>query len=252
MLELVGRNPITYESASEKETNIINQLAYVPATKKLYENLWQQREAIGALTKRHLGLGSKDACTVFDPQAWIRGSFNVCIPVEVKSGSLSRKVVLRCPMPHKLAEAKYPGTVDEKLSCEVGAYIWMQDQCADVRIPHLFGFGFSDGRHFTHVKHRPFYVRIARMFWRRIYSFFRYPILSQYTRNRTSYDVRTAYMLLEYIGPDTGRVLSDTWDTSREDPGRRQKLYRSMARIILSLARISQPRIGSFQLLLVR
>lgn len=50
-------------------------------------------------------------------------------------------------MPHKLAENIYPGTIDEKLSCEVGAYCWMQEKCPDIRIPHLYGFGFSNNRH---------------------------------------------------------------------------------------------------------
>jgi len=47
-------------------------------------------------------------------------------------------------MPHKLAKAKYPGTVDEKLSSKVGTFVRMQNQCPDVRIPHFDGFGFSD------------------------------------------------------------------------------------------------------------
>jgi len=50
---------------------------------------------------------------------------------------------------HKLAEAKYPGTVDEKLSSEVGGHAWMQHRCLDIRIPHLYGFYFSDHRHVT-------------------------------------------------------------------------------------------------------
>ena len=45
----------------------------------------------------------------------------------MKRGSLSsmqyRKLVLRCPMAHKFSENRYPGTVDEKLRCEVGTYI---------------------------------------------------------------------------------------------------------------------------------
>jgi hypothetical protein len=54
-------------------------------------------------------------------------------------------------------------------------------------------------------------------------------------------------MLLEYIGPNTGQMLSSTWEKHRNDPFRRQKLFRGMARLILSLASIPQPRIGSFQ-----
>lgn len=141
------RGPITYAAAAELEKNAINQLAYVPKVKELYDYLWKQRSSIEALTAHHLCLSKHDTCRVLDQHAWIRGSFNVCIPVEVKSGSASCKVIVRCPMPHKLAEARYPGTVDEKLGCEVGTYLWMQDNCPDVPIPHLFGFGFSDGRH---------------------------------------------------------------------------------------------------------
>jgi hypothetical protein len=48
----------------------------------------------------------------------------------------------RCPMPYKLAEDAYPGTMDEKLGSEVGAYSWMQLKCSEIRIPHLYGFGF--------------------------------------------------------------------------------------------------------------
>lgn len=53
-------------------------------------------------------------------------------------------------MPHTLAESKYPGIVDENLRAEVGTYAWMQQQCSDIRIPHLYGFGFSDHRHVSY------------------------------------------------------------------------------------------------------
>jgi hypothetical protein len=49
-------------------------------------------------------------------------------------------------MPYKLAEEQHPGTVDEKVSCEAASYIWMQEHCTDIRIPHLYGFGFTDGK----------------------------------------------------------------------------------------------------------
>ena len=54
-------------------------------------------------------------------------------------------------------------------------------------------------------------------------------------------------MLLEHIGPEVGQMLSNTWDLQRGDSRRRQRLFQGMARIILSLARIPQPRIGAFQ-----
>ncbi len=55
--------------------------------------------------KHHLGLGGRDTCTVAKPLQWKRGSFNVCVPVEVRSPGSCRKLVLRCAMRHKLAEA---------------------------------------------------------------------------------------------------------------------------------------------------
>ena len=67
----------------------------------------------------------------------------MCIPVEVRSARLPKKFILRCAKPYKLAAGK----VDEKVSSEVGTYAWMQDRCSDIRIPRLYGFGFSDYRH---------------------------------------------------------------------------------------------------------
>lgn len=42
-------------------------------------------------------------------------------------------------------------------------------------------------------------------------------------------------------------MLSNTWDKHREDPTRKHDLFRGIARLILSLGRISQARIGSFR-----
>ena len=42
-------------------------------------------------------------------------------------------------------------------------------------------------------------------------------------------------------------MLSDTFDTYREDEAHRLRLYRGMSRIMISLARIPQARIGSFR-----
>jgi len=109
-LELDNGQHITYESAIKKDENIINEATYPRARKQLF----QQR--------------GEDACIIEDQ--WIRGSFNVSIPVEVRSAGFNQNLIFRCPMPHKLAEATYPGTIDEKLSSEVGTYVWMQERTA--------------------------------------------------------------------------------------------------------------------------
>lgn len=78
---------------------------------------------------------------------WIRGSFNICVPGDIVSRTSSRKVIFRCPMPLKLAESRYPGSIDEKLGCEVGASVWVEECCPEIFSPYMFGFGFLDGRH---------------------------------------------------------------------------------------------------------
>lgn len=145
-LELDHRRPITYESAIKKDSNIIEKLRHFEAAKQLYESLWDQRAAIQDLVRELLGLGSLTPCSIAATDRWIRGSFNVCIPLQIQHGLAWKKYMFRCPMPHKFAEARFPSTIDEKLSCEAATYIWMQTHCADVRIPHLYAFGFSDQR----------------------------------------------------------------------------------------------------------
>ncbi|KAF2761187.1 hypothetical protein EJ05DRAFT_497744 [Pseudovirgaria hyperparasitica] len=246
-VEYLDRAPSTYTSASKKERNILHQIADVRATRDLYQKLWDCRDTICALTRHHLQISRNDTCVVLPPQLWIQGSFNICVLVEVTSRGIGKKFVLRCPMPHKLAEERYPGTVDEKLSCEVGTYVWMQKKCSDIRIPFLHGFGSLDQRHYTREEKRPFYVRLRCLFWRSIYRVFCYPELSKYTPISIVHNLPTAYMLLEYIKPETGQVLSNTWEMWREDPDRRKRLEKGIAHLMLSLARIPQPRIGAFR-----
>jgi hypothetical protein len=83
-LKLDRRKPITYESALKKDANI-SQAAHLEAATELYQSLWDQRQTIQALVKHHLRLSNRDTCIVNAEDQWIRGSFNVCIPIEVRS-----------------------------------------------------------------------------------------------------------------------------------------------------------------------
>lgn len=47
---------------------------------------------------------------------------------------------------HELAETRYEGSIDEKLGGEVGAHVWVEENCPEIPSPQLFGFGFTDGR----------------------------------------------------------------------------------------------------------
>jgi hypothetical protein len=84
-LELDNGKHITYESALKKDINIINGAAYPAARRQLFQKLWDQRATIQDIVRHHLRLRDKDACIVKAENQWIRGSFNVCIPVEVRS-----------------------------------------------------------------------------------------------------------------------------------------------------------------------
>lgn len=247
-LQLSTLGPVTLEWALAEERNVIKLATYEPAVNRFVQDLWSQKVTLEKLVRYHMNLGMRYECTVLPPQNWIQGGFNVCVLAEVSSlaGKKTSQIILRCPMPHKLAEARYPGTIDEKMGCEVGAYAWVQDKCPEIPIPHLFGFGLSNGQHFTHSKNMPLLARIVRRCWRLVYSLFRLPLLSEYIQSYPDCNLTSAYMLLEYLGPDTGRMLSNTFDAERGDLEKRQRLFKGISRIILSLAKIPQSRIGSF------
>ncbi len=91
------------------------------------------------------------------------------------------------------------------------------------------------------------FARVIRQLRRCLHRVLRLPLLSHYVRNPPSHPVPSPYLLLEYIGPETGRMLSQTFATHRGDKARRQRLFKGIAQIMLSLARVPQTRIGSFQ-----
>ncbi|CVL07741.1 uncharacterized protein FMAN_14608 [Fusarium mangiferae] len=238
---------INYSEAQCREDDIINKLRFAERRKELYKNLEEQTDTILSLVRHHLNLGDDAKCEVWPHELWIQGSFNVCIPITTVSGIVTRHLMLRCCLPYKLAEAQYPGTIDEKLRCEVGTYVWMQQHCTDIRIPYLYGFGLTDHRHYSHESCRPWYIRLFRKFHRRLNGLLHHDMPSCYTLHPSRHHLPTAYMLLEYIGPDVGQMLSNSLPSQFNDLDRRERLFRGIARAMLSLARVPQPRIGSFQ-----
>ncbi|RKU41349.1 hypothetical protein DL546_001171 [Coniochaeta pulveracea] len=242
-----GKLP-TLESAFEHEGNLLLRLQQQHIAQGLRHVLWGDRASIVSLVRHHLGLATDDACVVLPPSSWIQGAFNICIFVEViKQGASAKRYIFRCPMPHKLSEEQHPGTVDEKVCCEAASYVWIQEHCTDIRIPRLYGFGLTNGCHFTHVDKMSLRHRVYRSLCRWIHRFFGLPLLSNYVHNTSAPAVMTAYSILEYIGPETGQMLSDSWAECRNDVARRGRLYRGMARIMLSLARIPQRSIGAYR-----
>ena len=145
MPQPLGRDSlfITYSKAADDESNILKQLKIAQKNSEFILSLTGDISAIESIISHHL-LTSGESCIVSQPNQWIKGGFNVCIPAEVLNGAggPSRKVLLRCPLPHSLAE--YPGSISEKMRCEVATYVFMQRNCRDIQIPHLWGFRFPD------------------------------------------------------------------------------------------------------------
>lgn len=72
-------------------------------------------------------------------------------------------------------------------------------------------------------------------------------LLSRYISHPTTHILPTAYMLLEDVRSETSQTLSCTWEKQRHDPEKRKTLFRGLSRVMVSLARTPQPRIGSFR-----
>lgn len=92
----------------------------------------------------------------------------------------------------------------------------------------------------------PLLARLAHMFRRCIYRLFGRE-LSRYTSSTNHHSVPFAYLVLEHTGAESGQLLSNTWARHRDNAARRQRLFRGMSKIMLSLARLPQMQIGSFQ-----
>lgn len=150
----MGNATCDYKSAEQSDEDVLEEIRWKAATGELRSHLWQRPQQLGiaATVSQHLGLrvrGEPETVSIQPPESWIVGTFNICIPIRVRRspGDTPYSVLMRCPLPHKLAEERYPGTVDEKMRCEVAAYVWMQENCLEVPIPNLLGFGFPGGLH---------------------------------------------------------------------------------------------------------
>ena len=178
---------LNYEAAAQGEDDFLQEMRWKAATRELRSHLSQRPEQLGiaATVSQHLGLRSRkcandelsqksgvgigavmgpgsgtsepDLVSIWPPESWVLGSFNLCIPVRLRHSPSNAPytVMMRCPLPHKLAEDRYPGTVDEKMRCEVAAYLWIRENCPEVPIPNLLGFGFPGGSNVGRHAKRP-------------------------------------------------------------------------------------------------
>lgn len=141
------RGEITYAAAKEQDANILHQLGYRDERIRYFTHLYRNRKLIESIVSNHLGLASAERCQLVDVEDWIHGSFNVCIRVDVDGQGQTPKTqfMIRFPLPYRIGEYPCSGNADEKVRCEVGTYVWLQENCPAIPIPHLYGFGLSSG-----------------------------------------------------------------------------------------------------------
>ncbi|EEP78370.1 predicted protein [Uncinocarpus reesii 1704] len=237
---------VDLQTALEDDENMLQKLTYPGLRDDFMHYLFARRSDIEAIVARHLGLCT-GSCQVAE-EGWLHGSFNLCIPVNIRDPHYAaRRVLFRIPLPYKTGEMKYPGNSEEKLRCEVATYVWMQQNCPTVPIPNLLGFGFADGLGFSPLPAAPF---VHRMFW-----YARCILLSIFCRSlpcayvkQTLPKLGHGYMILEYVEEASASMLSKTWSDFRHDDTRRANLFRDMSRINLTLACQPLPHIGSLRI----
>ncbi|KAL4779890.1 hypothetical protein BJX76DRAFT_364824 [Aspergillus varians] len=241
------RREITYSSAKEEEINILHQLGYHDKQIAFFSHLNNHQDWIKNTVAHHLNLNPSDICHVSKVEDWLHGSFNVCIPVTVSTRS-TKRVLLRLPLPYRVGEDFMPGNGDEKVRCEAGTYAWLQKNCPDVPIPELYGFALSTGETFTRFENLPLLHRWIQSIRCRVLSWLGHSTPSRYVPHpaKAKHAVQSSYLLLEFIEPIRGSMLSNTWADERHDINLRTNLFRGLSRILLSISQTPLPRIGSF------
>ncbi|KAG7149755.1 hypothetical protein HYQ46_001320 [Verticillium longisporum] len=127
--------------------------------------------------------------------------------------------------------------MDEKLRCEVATYVWIEEHCRDIPIPKLHAFGFTDGRQFTQHDQASLLARFCRYIRRQVHRLFGLPLLSNYHLSSSPPTFKIGHMLLEYIRPDVGQMLSTTWEPFKDEPQRSKQyeLYDATRQTFLSI-----------------
>ncbi|KKZ59043.1 hypothetical protein EMCG_00911 [[Emmonsia] crescens] len=248
---------ITLSSAEDQEEDMRVELQYATKRAYLYNKLANQEEEIRKLVASHCGLASLDLVQIPDMidqennLVWRHGSFNVCIPIHINNSGRSppAKMAFRVPLPYKIGEESFPGNAEEKVRCEAATYIWINENCPDIPIPHLQGFGVPGSLSFFEPSFVPLWQRIKSDAWR----FFRRlcggldgnPRFCKYIPRRRTTFFEYGYILIDWIESDDSQMLSHTFNKPHTE-AQTQNLYQGMSRIMISLAKIPQSRIGSW------
>ncbi|KAI9837157.1 MAG: hypothetical protein M1837_003118 [Sclerophora amabilis] len=200
------RGEITFSEAKTEDVDILKQLTYVDAQSKFFNLLSGRRDDIKNIVARHLRLSNAETCSIPCVDEWLHGSFNVGLPVTInrRRDRPGQRVLIRFPLPYKVGESFRPGNADEKLRCEVATYAWVDEHCASVPTPHLWGFALSDGQTFTALEHLSLITRCLHNIQRGIKHMLGYPVPSRYIPMHDLHELGIGYLLTDFI--ENGRL----------------------------------------------
>lgn len=111
-LKLIGKK-IKLSEALADEDNILQKLQYPKRRIDLIVLLLENENEILHIAAQHLNVKT-NACELSQVSEWIHGSFNLCIPIHVNWNG-HKRVLFRVPLPYKIGEDLFPGTVMKKL-----------------------------------------------------------------------------------------------------------------------------------------
>ncbi|KAK2798120.1 hypothetical protein FQN50_008931 [Emmonsiellopsis sp. PD_5] len=244
------REEVTYSQVASKEENILHKLAYWDKQCEFFTYIHRRRGLIESAVAHHMGLSSSSRCQAADVKDWMRGSFNLCVPVTIDSrDTRRRRVLMRFPLQHRVGEQFRPGNADEKVRCEAGAYAWLGRECPSIPMPHMYGFALAGGQRFTTLQHLSLSARLWQKlrYWAR--SLLQLPLPSPLVPHPAKFDPKNElgpYLLLDFIDESQGEMLSNTWSEKYTDKSLRTNFFRNLSKIMVTLSRKPLPKIGSF------
>lgn len=116
---------VTEEQALDEDWDMIPTLTAYAKTQSFCSDLESHRPQLERLISRHLGISTSEF-VLLGREHWVWGSFNICLPIDIKcmlyTRTLPRQAILRFPLPFRCGEEFSPGNVEEKLRCEAATY----------------------------------------------------------------------------------------------------------------------------------
>ena len=128
----------------ESQRNMLVRGEWPRLDEDFKQYLCGHRHEIESIISHHLSLQAHQECTLQEPSKWLRGDFNTCIPVSI-SNWRPKRLLIRCPFPHRLGALQSNNLLNEKVRCEAATYAWIAKNCPRTPIPCIWGFGLPDG-----------------------------------------------------------------------------------------------------------